>query len=119
MLARAEHREEVLAVLQYLAQRDLMIGVRERAREVLDAGKQSATPAPASTFLNPDDARYMLGVRCEKCQHVTYFDRRRLCSEKHMIKRLPPSPSDSSDEMELRCGKCGHLMVKHVDCKGL
>lgn len=120
MLARDENREEVLALLSYLAQHDLMPGVREKAQEVLDAEKRKGIPVPVTPFLNPADAHYMLGVRCKKCDHITYFDRRRLCSEKRLLKRISPSAPDSdSDEMDLSCGKCGHLMVKHVDCEGL
>src|SRR5262249_12099661 len=37
MLERNEQRAAVLAILAYLAQHDLMIGVREQAKEALDA----------------------------------------------------------------------------------
>lgn len=124
MLARDEHRTEVLALLNYLAQHDPMPGVREQAQEVLDTDKQRATPLPTTPFLNPADAQYMLGVRCKKCNHITYFDRRRLCTENRTVKRILRAPgSDSNesdlDEMELPCANCGHLMVIHVDCEGL
>ncbi len=46
MLKRGEHREAVLAILEYLAHNDLMMGVREKAQEVLDAdAKKVTTPA--------------------------------------------------------------------------
>lgn len=40
MLARNEHREEILALLEYLARHDLMTGVREKAQEALTADMQ-------------------------------------------------------------------------------
>ena len=47
MLQRGEHREEVLAILEYLAQNDLMMGVRDKAQEVLDADTRRVTPVPS------------------------------------------------------------------------
>ena len=46
MLQRGEHREEVLAILEYLAHTDLMMGVRDKAQEVLDADAKQASPPP-------------------------------------------------------------------------
>src|SRR5947209_3877140 len=37
MLKRNEHREAVLALLEYMARNDMMMGVREKAQGVLDA----------------------------------------------------------------------------------
>ncbi len=75
MLQRGEHREAVLAILEYLAHNDLMMGMRDKAQEVLDAdAKKGAAPAFRS-----DESRHIFGVRC-KNGHVSYFDKRRVCS---------------------------------------
>src|SRR5258708_6974941 len=54
MLQQGEHREEVLALLEYLAQNDLMMGVRDKAQEVLDADAKKVTPPPS----RPDESRH-------------------------------------------------------------
>jgi len=60
MLKRGEHREAVLAILEYLAHNDLMMGVRDKAQEVLDAdAKKGTTPA-----FRPEESRHIIGVRC-------------------------------------------------------
>src|SRR5437660_563949 len=41
ILSRGEHREEVLALLDYLAQTDLMTGVRDKSQEVLVSASSS------------------------------------------------------------------------------
>ena len=61
MLKQNEHREEVLAILEYLTHNDLMMGVREKAQKVLDADAKRATPPPP--LLHPDDSRHMIGVK--------------------------------------------------------
>jgi hypothetical protein len=62
MLQRGEHREAALAILEYLAHNDLMMGVRDRSQEVLDAdAKQGAAPPPS---MRPADSRHIFGVRC-------------------------------------------------------
>jgi hypothetical protein len=76
MLKRGEHREVVLAILDYLAQSDLMTGVRDKAQEVLDL---DASKSGSKTSLGPGDSRHIFGVRC-KNGHITYFDKRRVCS---------------------------------------
>jgi len=91
MLKRGEHREAVLAILEYLAHNDLIIGVREKAQKVLDADVKKDEPPP----FRPDETRHIFGVRC-KNGHVTYFDKRRVCAlssssrsrETQPIKRL-------------------------------
>src|SRR5437763_5847372 len=50
MLQRGEHREAVLAILEYLARNDLKSGVREKAQGVLaTATQQKTASAPAPT----------------------------------------------------------------------
>jgi hypothetical protein len=112
MLQRGEHREEVLAVLEYLAHNDLMTGVREKAQEVLAAATQqqnAASPAPT----RPQVARHQFGVRC-KNGHVSYFDKRIVCSKHTVVMRA----MRGLDELLLTCPVCQVEMAVDVDCEG-
>jgi len=114
MLQQGEHREEVLALLEYLAHNDLMMGVRDKAQEVLDADAKKVTPPP----LRPDESRHIFGVRC-KNGHVSYFDKRRVCSA---YKEVPREGRQSAgielDELHLKCDQCGVEVVAREDCRG-
>jgi TIR domain len=113
MLKRDEHREAVLAILEYLAHNDLMMGVREKAQEVLDAdAKKGATPA-----FRPEDSRHIIGVRC-KNGHITYFDKRRICSDEATVVRSVQRAGLELDERDVSCGECGVPVKVHVDCRG-
>jgi len=113
MLKRDEHREAVLALLEYLAHNDLMMGVREKAQEVLDTdAKKATTPA-----FRPEDSRHIIGVRC-KNGHITYFDKRRICSDEATIVRSVQRVGLEVDERDLTCGECGVPVKVHVDCRG-
>jgi hypothetical protein len=111
ILQRGEQREAVLALLEYLAEKDLMMGVRGKAQEAIDAHTQVL---PLPIFPNPNDARHMFGVRC-KNGHVTYFDKRRVCKEQSGVVRRGGAPLD---ELELKCGTCGEIMRHCTDCEG-
>jgi hypothetical protein len=113
MLKQNEHREEVLAILEYLAQNDLMMGVREKAQEVLDADAKKATPSPP-----PGQSRHIFGVRC-KNGHVTYFDKRLVCSAyKEVPRESRQSAGIELDELHLKCSQCGVEVVAREDCRG-
>ncbi len=114
MLKQNEHREEVLALLEYLAHNDLMMGVRDKAQEVLDADAKKVTPAP----LRPDESRHIFGVRC-KNGHVSYFDKRRVCSAyKEVPREIRQSAGMELDELHLKCDQCGVEVVAREDCRG-
>jgi TIR domain len=114
MLQRSEHLEAVLAILEYLAQNDLMMGVREKAQEVLDADEKKVTPTP----LRPDESRHIFGVRC-KNGHVSYFDKRRVCSAyKEVPRESRQSAGIELDELHLKCDQCGVEVVAREDCRG-
>jgi TIR domain len=113
MLKRDEQREAVLAILEYLAHNDLMMGVREKAQEVLDAdAKKVTTPA-----FRPEDSRHIIGVRCRN-GHITYFDKRRICSDEATVVRSVQRAGLELDERDLTCGECGVPVKVHVDCRG-
>lgn len=111
MLKQNEHREEVLAILEYLAQYDLMMGVREKAQEVLDADAKKAKPSPP-----PGQSRHIFGVRC-KNGHVSYFDKRRICNDQVNVIRVMRAGVEL-DQRDLTCGTCGAEMSVRVDCRG-
>ena len=79
MLQRGEHREAVLAILEYLARNDIMPGVRDKASAILEEDAKKVAQVPPPSFLRPDDSRHVFGVRC-KNGHLSYFDKRRVCS---------------------------------------
>jgi len=109
MLRRGEHREEVRAILEYLAQNDLISGVREKARAVLAATMQQKSGS-APTPTHPRDARHLFRVRCTN-GHITTFDKREVCSQRTKIMR-------GLDELILTCATCGIEMAVDVDCEG-
>ncbi|SRR6266567_2221245 len=117
MLQRDEHREGVLAILEYLAHHDLMMGVREQAQEVFDTSNGVATQ-PA---LPPDESRHFFGVRCEK-GHISYFDKRLVCNATHPEKawRKVQRAGKELDELHLPCQTpgCGAEVIARVDCEG-
>ena len=116
MLQRNEHREEVLAILEYLANHDLMMGVRDKAKEALEADAKKIAPPPP--FLRPSDSRHIIGVQCEQCKHVTYFDKRRICAPQgQVIRETEEGDRAEWDRMELPCERCGHKIPTHVDCR--
>jgi len=113
MLQQGEHREAVLAILEYLARDDLMMGVREKAQEVLDAEAKKVTPQPP-----PGQSRHIFGVRCRN-GHVTYFDKRLVCSAyKEVPRESRQSAGIELDELHLKCGQCGVEVVAREDCRG-
>ena len=114
MLQRGEQREAVLAMLEYLAHNDLMDGVRVKAREALApyTKQAAASPAPA----NARDSRHTFGVRC-KNGHVSYFDRREVCSAHTKFPReTRQSAGQELDELLLKCETCGVEVAARVDC---
>src|SRR5947209_7111299 len=112
---REERREAVLAILEYLAHNDLMMGVRDKAQEVLDADAKQGAASPPS--MHPADSRHIFGVRC-KNGHVTYFDKRRVCSAHTKVPREMRQRADLElDELHLQCETCGVEVVARVDCR--
>src|SRR5712691_3674807 len=114
MLQRGEQREAVLAMLEYLAHNDLMDGVRVKAREALAPYTKQAAASPAPS--NATDSRHTFGVRC-KNGHVSYFDRREVCSAHTKFPReTRQSAGQELDELLLKCETCGVEVATRVDC---
>ena len=113
MLERGEHREAVLAILEYLARNDLMMGVREKAQEVLEAdAKRAAPPAP------PRQSRHIFDATCKKCGHVTYFNKQRVCRDEKFVRSSKQQGGTDIRQLDLNCGHCGADLKVSVDCGG-
>lgn len=119
MLARDEQRDAVVAVLRYLAQHDLMMGVREKAQEALDADTKRHAPVPASSplHLRPEDARHIFGIRCTN-GHVTYYDKRLVCAHETLVRLTRGRGNEREIPLELPCGTCPEVVAVTVDCRG-
>ncbi|MGB8343708.1 MAG: toll/interleukin-1 receptor domain-containing protein [Ktedonobacteraceae bacterium] len=113
MLQRGEHREEVLAILEYLAHNDLMNGVREQAQAVLDAEARRGSASPAAP-VRSQDSRHRFGARCQN-GHISYFDKREVCAAKRPLVR---GEKAAPEELLLHCPTCGVVMAVDVDCEG-
>jgi hypothetical protein len=118
MLQRGEHRDEVLALLEYLANHDLMMGVRDKAKETVEADMKRAAPPSPPPFLHLGNPRDIFGVRCKK-GHVTYFNKWHVCPAKAgKVARIKDSAGKKLDELVLTCDTCGEEMAVLVECEG-
>ena len=120
MLQGGEQREEVLAMLEYLARNDVMNGVREKAQGVLASATQQQPASPHAAASRPRDARHQFDVRCQQ-GHITRFDRRDVCARKKKIARELNGDTEvmrGLDELILTCPTCGVKMAVDVDCEG-
>ena len=64
------------------------------------------------------EAQHIFGVRC-KNGHVSYFNKRRACSESRDVAREIGNSADSElDELHLKCDTCGVEVVAYQDCRG-
>lgn len=121
LLARDEHREAVLALLEYLARHDLMTGVREQAQAALDAEAQRQQgPQAAPLLLRPEDSRHIFPATCNHCGQISYFDKRRVCSARGTIilRQAKRSEEKELDTLELPCAHCSNSIFVLVDCEG-
>jgi TIR domain len=112
-LPNGRQREAVLAILEYLAQNDLMDGVREKAREALAPyTKQTASPAPSGAR----ESRHTFGVRCQN-GHVSYFDKIEVCTAYTKFSRqIRQRAGQELDEVILKCEIRGVEIAARVDC---
>jgi hypothetical protein len=116
MLKRNEYRAAVLALLEYMAKHDVMMGIREKAQEVINTDANAMSPSPS--LQNLQDTRHTFGVRC-KNGHVTYFDKRIVCTAyKDVYRDLVRVAGKQLDELHLRCATCQGEITARVDCEG-
>lgn len=112
-------REATLALLEYLAQHDLMPGIRSKASAVLEEDEKKVAQVPPPSFLRPVDSRHMFAVRCKKCQHLNYFDKRRECiGEKGKVREIVERGGSRLHRLALKCEECGEEMPVDIDCEG-
>jgi hypothetical protein len=111
MLQQGEHREEVLALLNYLAHNDGTNNVRNDAQAVIQANIKKEQPWS-------DDTRHIFGVTC-KNRHTSYFDKRIVCTASRSVVRgsQTSSPESSLDELHLICKTCHVDVVSYQDCR--
>lgn len=108
-------RGQLIAALRAAAEGDAAQTVRDLAREAL--ADLPAPPSPRTSLL-PDDRQHMLGVRCPN-GHVTYFDKRRICTEHaYFVRSLRDEDGREVDELALPCGQCGTRVKVRLDCGG-
>lgn len=112
LIQEGRFREQLLASLEDIARKDLMMGVREEAAKVL---AQVAGPAVAGTLSR--ESRHSLRVRCPK-GHIVYFDRRQVCSDQAIVKRSVTRAGTQLQEMLLTCPQDGEQLVVPVECEG-
>lgn len=117
-----QSQEVIKALLAYLAQHDLMDGVRTKAQEALAAlaPSQASTPFSSSaTFIPPvGDARHIFGVRC-KNGHISYFDKRYVCkASSKVVRGRIREAGKELDQLTLTCDTCGEPITAYVDCEG-
>lgn len=112
------HREAVLALLEYFVQHDLILGVRNKARAVLEEDARKVAQIPPPPFLHPEDSRHIFGVQC-KNGHITYFDKRRVCSaQEEGLREIEERANTKLHKLVLKCEKCSEEIVVHIDCEG-
>jgi hypothetical protein len=110
LLAKGEHREVLLAMLEHVARRNLMSRVREKAQSAIDRDSKKDDGSGGV-----DESRHMFAVRCPK-GHVTYFDRRVICKDEMQFVRSMVRAGVQVDAMHMQCGECSDGMIVSVDC---
>ncbi len=86
--------------------------MREQAQAILDA---EIKPPPSFAA---GETRHMFPVQCPHCQHITYFDKRRVCGADGHGQTGDQAGGVVLDELLLTCEQCGHKMTHAVDCEG-
>jgi len=107
-------RTQLIAALRAAAEQDPAISVRDLALASLN----DLPPQPTASLL-PDDRQHMLGVRCPN-GHVTYFDKRRICTDKTAFVRtlVRDEAGRELDRLALPCDACDEITTIRVDCRG-
>ncbi len=79
--------------------------MRDKAQEVFNTVTQQQ---------HRGEAQHIFGTTCRN-GHVTYFDKRRVCTKKGQVVR---DPETKLDELYLKCGQCDDEMKVPVNCEG-
>ena len=113
MLRRGEHREEVLAILEYLVANDAIERVRARARDVLKLEVDQAGPSATGRL-----SRHVIEVPCKKCGTLNYFNKYRVCGNEQFVRKSRQSGGADICQLDLKCGNCDADLKVTVDCGG-
>lgn len=112
MLANGIQRAEVRALLEKVAQNDLLTTIQADARKAL--AEDNARHSP------PKSPDYVFRGRCPQ-GHVSYYDKREECGKKgNVTRRTVWRDNRNADEILLRCKTpgCKQEFYVEVDCEG-
>jgi hypothetical protein len=115
LLQRNEHRDELLALLAYIARKDMITSVRDKAQALLDAEHKGT-----NTLKNVNQSKDIFPVECPN-KHTTYVNARRLCSQpEQVVFRSRPHTGKREREFLVSCSTqgCGEVMSIYIDCGG-
>jgi hypothetical protein len=105
-------RAKIIALLQAAVRDEAYTSVRDAAQVVLDNLEAGMAPT-----LLPDDRRHMVGVPCRN-GHVTYFDKRELCTEQSgFVRTVVREQGEAFDEIYLPCRQCDDMVKTRIDCE--
>jgi hypothetical protein len=113
MLRRGEHREEVLALLEYLIANDAIERVRDRARDVLKVEVDRAGPSATGGL-----SRHSIEVVCKKCGKLNYFNKYRVCGNEQFVRASRQRGGTDICQLDLTCEQCGEDLKVTIDCGG-
>jgi len=115
MLADGQHRQQVRALLQEVANYEIIGTVSDPAKAAL--AKDDARHAAYPPRYAPDK-KHIAGANCPDL-HPNYYDKRVICpgDERERVRRLGPD-GKPRDEIEVVCTTCGKKFKIYVDCEG-
>lgn len=113
MLRRGEHREELLALLEYLVANDAIERVRSRARDVLKVEVDRAEPSASGGL-----SRHRIEVLCKKCGKLSYFNKYHVCGNEQFVRVSRQSGGTDICQLDLTCEHCGADLKVTIDCGG-
>ena len=116
MLRRGEHREEVLAILEYLVANDAIERVRSRARDVLKVEVDRVVPSASGG--QSGLSRHIIEVPCKKCGKLNYFNKYRVCGNEQFVRASRQSGGTDICQLDLTCEQCGEDLKVTIDCGG-
>jgi hypothetical protein len=108
-------RDAIVALLRGALEGEAMTSVRDAAAEAL-----RTIPPTRSPSLLPDDRQHMLGVKCPQCGHVTFFDKRHICTDQRYFVRALDRDAAGHEltRLALPCEACGEIITVDVECGG-
>jgi hypothetical protein len=117
LLQTGQAAEELVPLLRDVAaDLDNLSFVREAAQRAVDEWQRAQwAKLPGA----PADVQHRFPVRCQRCDHVTWFDKRRVCGPEGSIKRERVLRDGRTlDRLTLTCQRCGETLKADVECEG-